>query len=195
MQYLDFSKYITEYGELFSSGLKKQANVLLDKAVKELNALSEDARNQILSKFTSDLVDNHSFDFLLNRGNGCIPFALQEPLHNYLFPRCEQQTIPDLRYYFIIFKNDKYRAEKAYSFLDDAFESKNADTKTYQLVFEKNIRSLQFGVHELPIGLLVSKEEFTEIVRQCESIIKNGCITDDRIQIYEELKTLVEENL
>ena len=96
---------------------------------------------------------------------------------------------------FIIFKNDKYRAEKAYSFLDDAFESKNADTKTYQLVFEKNIRSLQFGVHELPIGLLVSNEEFTEIVRQCERIIKNGCITDDRIQIYEELKTLVEENL
>ena len=88
--------------------------------------------------------------------------------------RCEQQTIPDLRYYFVIFKNDKYRAEKAYSFLDDAFESKNADTKTYQLVFEKNIRSLRFGVHELPIGLLVSKEEFTEIVRQCERIIKNG---------------------
>ena len=101
MQYLDFSKHIIEYGELFSYGLKKQANVLLDKAVKELNALSVDARNEILGKFTSDLVDNHSFDFLLNRGNGCIPFALQEPLHNYLFPRCEQQTIPDLRYYFI----------------------------------------------------------------------------------------------
>lgn len=195
MQYSDFSKYITEYGDLFLSGLKKQANILLDNAVKELNELSQNARNEILGKFISDLVDDHSFDFLLYRGNCALPFALQEPLHNYLYPRCEKQIMPDLRYYFTLFKNDKNRREKAYSFLDDAFESNNADTKTYQLVFEKNIWALQFGVHELPAGLLITKEEFTEIVRQCEIIIKKNCITDDRIRIYEELKTLVEENL
>lgn len=78
--------------------------------------------------------------------------------------------MPEMRWFYQINMNDGRQCENAHLFLRRAFDSEAADRRTYELIFEQNVRALEYGLHELPAGLLMSDEEYRGLVSQCEQI-------------------------
>ena len=92
--------------------------------------------------------------------------------------------MPELRWFYQIFKYDLNNSEYAYSFLDSAYTQSVDDPKTQELVFERNLDSLEYGMHELPIGLLISDKEAQIIFQQCDAIIQRGYAPMSMIERY-----------
>lgn len=193
MNYPDFITSIEKYGELYSSGLRKQANVVLENAVCGIEALSDEGKNALIRRFLFELCDEDKYGFLFSRGNGMIPYYLIQPLIDYLIPRCEQEMMPELRWFYVLFKNDLKRMELAYDCIQRAYLSKACDQKTLALKFELNSRSLELGLHELPLGFLISEEEFERIVAECEDIIRRAPVPIAQAEYYKQLKKRAEE--
>lgn len=176
MTYADFSAAVLEYGRLYAAGMKKDANRLLDAAASSLEALPPDERDAILDHFVSALCDGEAYGFLSHRGNGEIPFRLKDPIIRWLEPRCVCGRMPHLRWFWQIFRNDFKYADDAYSCLQAAFRSPACDDKTRLMMLEFDIRALEYGAHELPVGLLISREEFDETVAECGEILNRTAV-------------------
>lgn len=176
MTYADFSAAVLEYGRLYAAGMKKDANRLLDAAASSLEALPPDERDAILDTFVPALCDGEAYGFLFHRGDGEIPFRLKDPIIQWLEPRCVCGRMPHLRWCWQIFRNDFKYADDAYSCLQAAFRSPACDDKTRLMMFEFNIRALEYGAHELPVGLLISREEFDETVAECGEILTRTAV-------------------
>lgn len=193
MNYSDFITSIEKYGELYLSGLKEKANGVLKNAVCGFEALSADEKNTIIRRFLTELCDEDKYSFLFSRGNGMIPYPLILPLSDWLSPRCEQDMMPELRWFYEVFKCDKQRSECACDCIQRAYLSKACDKKTLNLKFELNILALELGLHELPLGLLISKEEFERTVAECEDIILKASVPIAQAEHYVQLKNRAEE--
>lgn len=188
MDYETVFSIIQEYQTLYSCGLKKKANALMKDLSHNIEELSDSDKNVIMEKLLYDICDNETLDALIARGNAQIPFELKGIIHKWLYPRCQAQYMPELRWFYQLFRNDRDNCEMAYSFLEQAYVCTKDDKKTLMLVFDRNLSALSFGLHELPIGLLISDEEFEDIVRQCEDIIAQKVVSQQMIDSYLYLK-------
>ena len=184
MQYEIIKKYLARYDTLYSQGMKKDANRELQELCLWIDSLSSDDIDVLLKKLVTDICETDIFAFLFRRGNGQLPFQLRQIIRNWLLPRCQQGKMPELRWFYQIYKNDPDNAEYAYSCLDAAYAHAADDPKTQKLLFERNVEALEFGLHELPIGLLISDEEAQLIFRQCGAIIQCGYAPMDLIERY-----------
>ena len=187
MQYCEFHEAIQKYAALYENGMKADANKWLTSVVNSLDTLPPQEFESVLSRFSEELFETTEYEFLLKRGNSQIPFQLKKPVMKYLEPCCEKKQMPQLRWFWQLFNNDFQYGEKACGFLLDAYRSPDCDIKTLELVFRHNVEILNYGAHEMPIGLLISKEEYEQLSGQCEDIMTKTDISDSLITRYKEL--------
>lgn len=188
MDYKIVQKSVMQYNIYYSDGMKDKANSLLQDLYHAIEMLPQDEYDSILERLVYDICETERFSFLFKRGNGQIPYMLKKVLRSWLFPRCQQNKMPELRWFYQIFRHDPDNAETAYTFLNDAYVQDADNCRTQELVFERNVISLEFGLHELPAGLLISDEEAQIIMQQCDAIIKLGNAPQNLIDKYLGLK-------
>ena len=188
MDYEMLLKSVMQYETLYNRGLKFEANSMLKNLCYSIESLSTDDRETVLKQLVNDICETETMTFLFERGNGQIPFQLKSVIYNWLYPRCRQNMTPELRWFYQIFKNDPDHCELANNFLDEAYAHTTGDMRIQQLVFERNLNSLDYGLHELPSGILISDEEAQIIFQQCDAIIQNCNIPKILIDRYFKLK-------
>ena len=184
MDYEKVIEQINEYEVLYSLGMKQDANRVMQDLCNWLESTSPEETDILLKQRITDICETETLVFLFKRGNGQLPFQLKQMIQKWLYPRCQRSKMPELRWFYQIFKYDLNNSEYAYSFLDSAYTQSVDDPKTQELVFERNLDSLEYGMHELPIGLLISDKEAQIIFQQCDAIIQRGYAPMSMIERY-----------
>ena len=191
MDYDTFLKDLSEYYLLYEKGLKKQANKYIEDYV---NAISEwDSRelNDVLFRFAQELCDENKYNFM-NRGNGRIPYVLDMVLRDYLYSECLKDKMPQLRWFYELYRNDKFGVKYAVDMLKKAYLSDDCDKKTIELLFDSYLEILGWGAHHFPEGYIITKEAMRNAVKQCKRIISEKEIDERlkaKLQYYECLYT------
>lgn len=195
MKYEKVKKCLAEYDTLYSHGMNKEANRELQELCLWIDSLSSNDSDEILNPLVTDICETEAFASLFKRGNGQLPFQLKKIIQKWLMPGCRQGKMPELRWYYQIYRNDSDNAiaEYAFSCLDSAYENAPDDGKTQELLFERNVEALEFGIHELPLGLLISDDDAQLIFRQCDAIIQHGYAKKNLIDRYSASKREYDE--
>ena len=188
---MDYDKLILviyEYQNLNLGGLRQKANHVLLSLCEKIEQLPLESQNSLLSRLLTEIYDSDSLDFLKQRGNGQLPFPLKQLLSHWLLPRCERHSMPDMRWFYQVFLYDNEYAEIAHQYLQKAFEYYPKDKKVSELVFEKNIETLEFGIHEFPIGFCITDEDANLCIKQCDEIVSLGFISNELLNRYLDVK-------
>lgn len=188
MNYNEIVTQLKKYNDEYAHGTRTNANSIMESLCEKIEVLPNNEKDELFVHMLSDICDTGKLSFLMNRGNGNVPYTLLILLNEWLLPRCDDRLMPELRWFYQINKNNVKQVENAYIFLQNAFDSKYADEKTYALVFEKNLAELDSGLHELPIGLLISDEEYNSIVIQCEAVIDKIILPKEKIDLFVSLR-------
>ncbi len=181
MDYQEFDNAIEQYNDLFGKGLKKQANQYMEDVSRKLELLDEVEQDQILYRFVSKLCDGSRYDFLKQRGNGRIPFALEQRVKTWLYNRSCAGKMPELRWFYELFHNDSFGVEYADDFLEKAYESRDCDSKTVDLLFDSHLRVLGWGAHHFPDSCIITDAAKTFAFEQCEKIMREKAV-DEKLQ-------------
>ena len=152
MNYKEFFNELINYNEFYHKGLKKQANNHIKNVAEKINNLNEENKNEILYNFVKNLCDSEELDFIKKRGNADIPFALKCCVEEWLLKRCLKHNMPELRWYYEIFRNDVKGSENAVEFLQEAYQSSECDEKTVNLLLNSELDFLGWGAHHFPQG-------------------------------------------
>lgn len=174
------------YGKL-QKGLKKQANAEMKSVVCYLNSLSNSDVDCIMHQFLSEYCDCIIWNSLKERGNGDIPFALKEFIRLWLIPRCEEKKMPELRWYYELYRNDPIGYQFAVKYLEDAYLSNECDQKTVDMLFDSYLDILGWGSHHFPNGYIIEKTTKEESIQNCERISKEKNVSEylmQRLQYY-----------
>ena len=188
MNYNEVVAQLKKYNDEYVHGTRTNAKSIMEALCEKIEALPNNEKDELFIHMLSDICDTEKLSFLMNRGNGNVPYTLLILLNEWLLPRCNDRLMPELRWFYQINKNNVKQVENAYIFLQNAFDSKYADEKTYALFFEKNLAELDSSLHELPIGLLISDEEYNSIVIQCEAVIDKIILPKEKIDLFVSLR-------
>ena len=189
MDYHVFINSLLEYYQLYERGLKKQANKYIQDYVISLSQWDKDKLRDVLFHFTKELCDEQGYDFC-KRGNGRIPYALDVFLRDYLYSECLENKMPQLRWFYELYKNDKFGVNYARNMLEKAYLSEKCDTKTVELFFYMWIEILAWGSHHFPNGCLITKEAMENAVKQCKNIISEKDVNEKFRKQLEYFETL-----
>ncbi len=190
MHYNTFSARLHRYLQLYDSGLKKQANAEIADTVRQVSSLPDDLQNSILFTFLSDYLDNQQWEQLRKRGNADIPYALKEYIRLWITPRCETSNMPELRWYYELFRNDRYGSRQASVYLNQAYASPECDQKTTDLLFDSYTDTLAWGAHHFPEGCILTPETVSCCFQKCEEIRSEKPVSAHLIQQYHYYKAL-----
>ncbi len=190
MEYFEFEKLLAQYDELYRQGMKKQADLCISKSADTLNMLNETQKDTLLRSFIGELCDGTKFDFLKNRGNGRIPYALDQIIKEWMSDRCNSGQMPEMRWFYELYRNDVHSYEQAYQFLKSAYEHPECDEKTVSLLFRSYLEDLDFGAHHFPEGCVIGEEDANSAFRLCEKIIAEKTVGKDLKERLEYYKTL-----
>ncbi len=106
MDYDELRSAIGEYGRLWDLGLKKQANSVMRSLVAEVDAIpSQNERDQLMLSLCAELFEGDDPPL---KKNGCsmLPFGLNRLMKESLARKCEEGTLPWLRWYYELFRSD-----------------------------------------------------------------------------------------
>lgn len=181
MDYQEFKECLKTYDTLYRQGLKKQANLCIASLVKEIQMLNDLSKDTILYQFTQGLCDAGMFEFLRNRGNGDVPFALKTCLGEWLYARCLKKRMPELRWFYEVFRQDKCVGAEALEFLKEAYRSEKCDEKTVKLLFAAYLETLEWGAHHFPDGCIITLQTKEAAFQKCRSIAEKRKV-DCRLQ-------------
>lgn len=172
---------LENYYVLYQKGLKKQANQYIEHLAKEIQALDHTEKEMVLYRFAQDLCDENEYQYLENRGNGSIPFALFQCLREWLYQRCLENKMPELRWFYQLYSQDKTGYQYAFEFLETAYEHQECDPKTVNLLFAAYIETLAWGAHHFPKGCIITSETREDAFRNCKKILTEKHV-DNRLQ-------------
>lgn len=172
MNYTDFIEKITCYYKQYESGLKKQANALMKTAICELRKVSAEEQDEILVQFCTALCDTRELQWMLNRGNGRLPFELHNWLRDALYPYCVQNRMPHLRWYYELYKSDETGHKIAADLLFRAYQHEARDRQTVELLLKYWLHMLGFGAHHFPAGCCVTEQDYQQALVQCLEIVE-----------------------
>ena len=181
VEYQEFKNHIEKYYDLYENGLKKQANKYMDDFVKEIQIQDDIGKDTILYRFTQELCDGKEYEYLKERGNGRIPFVFEQYLRTWLYKRCLENKVPELRWFYELFCQDKTGCEYAFAFLKKAYESKECDTKTVNLLFASYLDVLGWGAHHFPNSCIITAEVRNDAFSKCKIILSEKEV-DNRLQ-------------
>jgi hypothetical protein len=125
------------------------------------------------NNFVKNLCDSEELDFIKKRGNADIPFALKCCVEEWLLKRCLKHNMPELRWYYEIFRNDVKGSENAIEFLQEAYQSSKCDEKTVNLLLNSELDFLGWGAHHFPQGCIIDDNARKQSFERCFEIIKN----------------------
>lgn len=189
MDYEAFIEGISEYYLLYEKGLKKQANKYIEDYVKHVSAWEKQKLDDVLFQFARELCDDQHYAFM-RRGNGRLPYALDILLRDYLYSECVKNKMPQLRWFYELYRNDRFGVQYAKAMLEKAYLSEHCDTMTIELLFNSWIEILAWGAHHFPDGCIITKKAMENAVTQCKRIISekgvSGKLTS-ALQYYETL--------
>ncbi len=171
MLYKAFSDRLFSYLALYEKGLKKQANADIQAAAAWLRGLPAAEQDSILHQFLTAYCDEAAWEPLHRRGNGNMPYTLSESVREWLTPRCEAGNMPELRWYYELFRNHPAGAEPAVRYLEAAYESIACDQKTVDLLFASFVDELGWGAHHFPEGCILEQAVIEQCMQQCEAIL------------------------
>ena len=173
MEFDEFIEGLSHYYLLYDKGLKKQANKYIEDYVQTISAWDRHKLNDVLFQFARELCDMKNSDFvkLVRRGNGRLPYAFDILLRDYLYSECLENKMPQLRWFYELYQNDKVGVIYAKEMLQRAYLSEDCDQKTVDLLFDFWLGVLAWGAHHFPEGCIITKEEMGNAVEQCKKII------------------------
>ena len=111
-------------------------------------------------------------------------------LRDYLYSECLENKMPQLRWFYELYKNDKFGVNYARNMLEKAYLSEKCDTKTVELFFYMWIEILAWGSHHFPNGCLITKEAMENAVKQCKKIISEKDVNEKFRKQLEYFETL-----
>lgn len=173
MDFDEFIEGLSHYYLLYDKGLKKQANKYIKDYVQTISAWDRHKLNDVLFQFARELCDIKNSDFvkLGRRGNGRLPYALDILLRDYLYSECLENKMPQLRWFYELYQNDRFGVIYAKEMLHRAYLSEDCDQKTVDLLFDYWLGVLAWGAHHFPEGCIITKEAMCNAVEQCKKII------------------------
>lgn len=181
MEYYEFDNAMRHYYDLYEKGLKKQANQYMVDISGKIEALDASEKDKIFHCFIGDLCDGCRYDYLKERGNGEIPFALKQGVKNWLYKRCLADKMPELRWFYELFFNDAFGMKYACDFLDKAYKSSACDGKTVNLLFASYIDILGWGAHHFPEVCIIDCAARDRALEQCRKIMEEKSV-DEKLQ-------------
>jgi len=181
IEYYEFDDAMGHYYDLYEKGLKKQANKYIENVSVEIEAMDELEKERIFHSFLGELCDGHKYDYLKKRGNGQIPFALKQNIRNWLYKRCMADQMPELRWFYELFRNEAADVNHAFDFLEKAYKSRECDAKTVNLLFDSYIDILGWGAHHFPDGCIIDNVTRDDAFEQCRKIMKEKSV-DEKLQ-------------
>lgn len=190
MDYDTFIKGLLEYYRIYDKGLKKQANKYIEDFVKTISTWECHSLKNVLFRFAKELCDDKCYDFMKlgKRGNGRIPYALDVYLRDYLYSECLDNKMPQLRWFYELYRNDKFGVEYATGMLEKAYHHESCDEKTVELLFDSWIEILAWGAHHFPEGCIITKDAMENAVKQCKKIISERKVAENlkaKLQYFE----------
>ena len=179
----EFLENVLHYYQLYEQGLKKQANKYIEDYVHTISAGDRKELNDVLFLFAQELCDIKKYDSmgLRERGNGRIPYALDMLLRDYLYSECLENKMPQLRWFYELYKNDKFGVMYAKDMLERAYLSADCDQKTVTLLFASWLGVLGWGAHHFPEGCIITREEMHNAVEQCKKIMSEKEVDEELI--------------
>lgn len=187
MIYDEFINNLNCYLEIYKKGLKKQANAKMKEVVCNLHNTSNGDLDYIMHRFLSEYCDTGIWNNLKERGNGDIPFALKEFIRIWLTPRCEEKKMPELRWYYELYCNDRIGYEFATKYLEYAYLSNECDQKTVDMLFDSYLDTLGWGAHHFPEACIIQNNVREESIKNCEKIMQEKYVNEylqHRFQYY-----------
>lgn len=187
-----FIEGLLHYCKLYDKGLKKQANAYLESFVRTVSAWDKPKLNDVLFQLARELCDTKNCYVLrlVQRGNGRLPFALDKLLRDYLYAECLENKMPQLRWFYELYRNDKEVCREAVDMLERAYSNADRDKKTVELLFASWLDVLSWGAHHFPDGCIITKETMINAVEQCKKIISENEVDEKstkELQYYEVL--------
>ena len=189
MDYDELRSAVGEYGRLWDLGLKKQANSVMRNLVAEVDAIpSQDERDQLMLSLCAELFEGNDPPL---RKNGCsmLPFGLNRLMEESLARKCEEGTLPWLRWYYELFRSDP-SAKNPIAMLKRALELDDADQATVDLYFGKLLDWLWYGHHHFPEGCLYTKDEYDGLIEEGENLIRKFSVKPQMVAAFENHRAL-----
>lgn len=189
ISYAEFMEGLNNYYELVDKGLKKKANQYIEVFVKELSTVDKDHLNTILYSFLKKLCDKNKYNEY-SRGNGRLPYVLDNLLRDYLYAECTKNKMPQLRWYYELYRTDRIGHKYAFDMLEKAYEHEECDQETVNLLFEAHIGILAWGSHHFPEGCILERDKASFEIDTCKSILQNHAVEDsllDALDYFERL--------
>lgn len=189
MDYDELRDVVGEYGRLWDLGLKKQANAVMRDLVTEVKAIpSQDERDQLMLTLCAELFEGDTPP-LKENSHGMLPFGLNKLMEESLARKCEEGTLPWLRWYYELFRSDP-NAKNPIAMLRKALELDDVDQTTIDLYFGKLLDWLWYGHHHFPEGCLYTKDEYDELIEEGEELIRKVSVNPQMIAVFENHKGL-----
>lgn len=190
MLYKEFGSRLLSYLALYEKGLKKQANSDMKETAAWLRGLPDAEQDSILHQFLTEYCDAALWEQLHQRGNGDMPYALREYILSWLTPRCEAKYMPELRWYYELYRNHPTGIRYAVKYLEDAYASPECDQKTVDLLFDSFVDELGWGAHHFPDGCILEQAVIENCMQQCEAILAAHAVSEYPAYRFEYYKRL-----
>lgn len=181
MKYCEFDDAIGHYWDLYEKGLKKQANKYIENVSGKIEAINAFEKETIFCSFLNELCDGHKYDCLKKRGNGQMPYALKKSIRNWLYKRCQAGRMPELRWFYELFRHDAFGVKYACDFLEKAYKSRECDLKTVNLLFASYLDVLGWGAHHFPEACIIDCAARDDAMEQCRKIMREKSV-DEKLQ-------------
>lgn len=178
MLYENFSDELKEYIEMYLKGLKKQANNEIEDTIARLGASKPKEIDEILFRFLTEYCDENKWMLIKSRGNADVPFALKEFIRPWLEARCEKKSMPELRWYYEMFRNHREGYKYAIEYLEEAYNSDKCDQRTIDLLFDSYLDILGWGAHHFPDGCIIEKSAKEKAIENCEKIMSEKHVSE-----------------
>lgn len=181
---MDYKQFITEiqkYWNLYSKGLKKQANYSLFEFTKYFKSyVTKSEADNILFQFCKEYIDEVKFP------DTNLPFQIRELLNHYFFQECKKNKMPQMRWAFQIFGEyyntyDTNYENNTYNILEQAYKHKQCDPKTVELYFNEQLKYLWWGQHHFPEYCTISNSDFEHTIYIANKILSEKSVAPSLI--------------
>ena len=187
--YSEFMDGLKPYYDLYNKGLKKKANQYIDDFVRKLSELDIKSLSSVLYLFSEELCDGGKYE-KYTRGNGRIPYSLDNLLRNYLYAQAMENKMPQLRWYYQLYKHDRVGHQYAFDMLKKAYAHDKCDKQTVDLLFAAYIEKLAWAAHHFPEGCIMERVEVASTINECKSIMNTGMVEERLLDDFEYFKKL-----
>lgn len=170
---------LCEYLRLYDAGLKKRANKHLKGAVGKFKSeFSEAQRDCALDELCRKILDENKSELknLKNRGNGELPFELDELVGEYLKRRCIAGEMPHLRWAYQIYMRGLHELGRD-ELLRRAYRHERCDERTVELYFCMLLDALDWGAHHFPEGCLIERAYYEQLTSEARDVMQKHKIS------------------